>query len=204
MSRLGFVRVLGAGFLMACLWAGLAVSQAMAGGNPYCPKCNAGGSGASSAQSSAQESSSGGGGGNIFLTPGSSSSGGGAQPFYLQGILNNPTSAKYGMHYSVSTPAQPFSMNGGGGAKAEKYPTVDELQAMAQKDQEANLKSALVESADRTRQIQEMQEEWAKQMQKTSAQGAGSGDSSSSVKYFYKKSDPTKLSAPARVFLDNR
>ncbi len=203
MARLGLARFLVAGFLMSCLWAGLAVPQALAGGNPYCPKCNAGGAGGSQAQSSAQESLSGAKSGNIFLTPGSPSSGGGAQPFYLQGILNNPTSAKYGMHYSVSTPAQPFSMNGGG-AKAEKYPTVDELQAMAQKDQESNLKSALVESAERTRQIQEMQEAWAKQMQKASSQGADSGDLSPSVKYFYKKSDPTKVSAPARVFLDNR
>lgn len=189
-----------------------AARPAQAGGNPYCPKCG-GGSASPNAQyeqyrsSSGQESST---SGKLFLTPGSSSGNGeGARPFYLQGILNNPTSTKYGMQYSVSTPPQPFSMNNGAG-ESQKYPTVADLQAMAQKDQDANLKSALTESAERTRQVKDMQEAWAKQTQnqKTQSQNATAAGNdapqASSIKYVYKKSDPTKVSAPQRVFRDNR
>lgn len=214
MIRLRFCLIL-ASVLMLPLTAALPVQ---AGSNPYCPKCG-GGSDSPQAQyqqyRSSTEQQGSDSSGKIFLTPGSSSSGNGngAQPFYLQGILNNPTSSRYGMHYSVSTPPQPFSMNNGAG-DAQKYPTVADLQAMAQKDQEANLKSALAESAERTRQVREMQESWAKQvqaqktkMQNTAASGASpdkSGEQASDVKYIYKKGNPTKVSAPTRVFLDNR
>lgn len=189
----------------------IAAPPAQAGGNPYCPKCG-GGSDSPQAQYQqyqSQNSQSDSGSGKIFLSPGSSSSDGKAQPFYLKGLLENPTSGKYGMHYSVSTAPQPFPMNGGG-EDQKKYPTVADLQAMAQKTQEANLKSALAESAERTRQIKEMQEAWAKQTQngKIQAQNAaasGNGDSQTpNIKYIYRKSDPTKISAPPRVFLDNR
>lgn len=193
-------------------------ASARAGTNPYCPSCGGGASGSPEAryeqyQSTLQGQKGGATAPKLFVAPGSSPTSQ-AQPFYLKGIMENPTATKYGMQYRTSTPAQPFPM-AGGKQGAQNYATTEQLQAMAVKDQQANLKSALTDSAERMRKLKELQDAWAQQQGLDPRTGApppaGAGDPArkegappANIKYIYKKSDPTKLERPARVFLDTR
>lgn len=205
--------------------AALAVSMIGAGGgaqagtNPYCPSCGSGSAASPESRYEQYKSTLGQSGqakkpaAKLFVSPGSSTDGGGAEPFYLKGIMENPTTGKYGMQYTTSTPPQPFSMTMGKKG-SEKYPTTADLQAMAQKDQAANLKSALADSAERTRALKELQDAWAAQQGNPAATpapppGTGQpGEKSAApkpnIKYVYRKGDPTKVTRPSRVFRDNR
>lgn len=200
-------------------------SGARAGsGNPYCPNCGGGAGAASSPEArynqykseiGKEQGTAGKTAPKKFFLSGESS-GEAAEPFYLKGIMENPTSTKYGMKYKTSLSPEPFSMGGGQKGASQKYPTVEDLQAMAQKDQQANLKSALAESAERTRMVKEMQDSWAKQQDLPAAQqgkpvapgqGANAGTPETgnpAVRYVYRKSDPTRTQKPSRVFLDGR
>ena len=132
----------------------------------------------------------------------------------LKQILNSDGTAKYGMQTRSATAPVPY----GTGAKGPKPPpSAAEMQEMARRDRELTVQKAVAESDARLARIQRMQAElYGKDNTASSGTysgrqpGPGKKDSTGKaentppVRYTYRRTDPTQVAAPPRVFLSNR
>lgn len=133
----------------------------------------------------------------------------------LKQILNSDGAAKYGMQTRSATAPVPY----GAGAKGPKPPpSAAEMQEMARRDRELTVQNAVAESNARLARIQRMQAELYGQSNYASppAGVAGQpeapkkgvfgrdGKSAPPVRYTYRKTDPTRVQAPPRVFQSDR
>lgn len=130
----------------------------------------------------------------------------------LKQILSSDSTSKYGMQTRATTPPVPY----GAGPKGPKPPpSAAEMQEMARMDRERTVAQSVAESNERLARIQRMQAElygkpatlpatgWG---QSTAAPSAASGGEAqtSGIRYTYRKTDPTQVAAPPKVFLSNR
>ncbi|MCB9979162.1 MAG: hypothetical protein H6862_06130 [Rhodospirillales bacterium] len=129
----------------------------------------------------------------------------------LKQILNSDPKPKYGMQTRSSTPPVPY----GAGPKGPKPPpTAAEMQEMARMDRERTVRQSVADSEARMARVRAMQAElygkpatlpsnsgWNRSTSRSQSAGQAGAPP---VRYTYRKTDPTKVEAPRRVFSSNR
>ncbi len=142
----------------------------------------------------------------------SGGAGGSAKIFNLKQILNSGGGTSYGMQSMSATPPVPYGSRPKG---PQPPPTAAQLQDMARQDRERTVQQAVAESDARLARIKRMQEQIYAQAGAATTGATvppGADDKTDpkqarkipKIQYTYRKTDPTQVKAPPRVFLSDR